>query len=88
MSVLCVPGHDLLTFSFLSFLFFDWVGVLWPQLSKVLKLVPWAFYPSVPAEADCSFAVAACVHVFISGESLHHFLAGVIKSYAIATSDL
>ena len=21
---------------------FDWVGVLWPQLSKVLKLVRWA----------------------------------------------
>ena len=38
----CVPGHDPLTFSFLSFLFFDWVGVLWPQLSKVLKLVCWA----------------------------------------------
>ena len=31
-----------LTFSFLSFLLFDWVGVLWPQLSKVLKLVRWA----------------------------------------------
>ena len=28
--------------SFLSFLLFDWVGVLWPQLSKVLKLVRWA----------------------------------------------
>ena len=27
---------------FLSLLFFDWVGVLWPQLSKVLKLVRWA----------------------------------------------
>ena len=35
-----VQGHDPLTFSFLSsFLFFDWVGILWPQLSKVLKLV-------------------------------------------------
>ena len=34
-----VPGHDPFTFSFLSFLFFDWVGVSWPQLSKVLKLV-------------------------------------------------
>ena len=39
---MCVPGHDPLTFSFLSFLFFDWVRVLWPQLSKVLKLVRWA----------------------------------------------
>ena len=34
----CVQDQDPLTFSFLSsFLFFDWVGVLWPQLSKVLK---------------------------------------------------
>ena len=37
-----VPGHDPLIFSFLSFLLFDWVGVLWPQLSKVLKPVRWA----------------------------------------------
>ena len=40
--VVCVSGYDPLTFSFLSFLFFDWVGVLWSQLSKVLKLVRWA----------------------------------------------
>ena len=41
--ILCVQGHDPLIFSFLSsFLFFDWVGVLWPQLSKVLKPVHWA----------------------------------------------
>ena len=40
--IVCVPGHDSLTFSFLSLLFFDWVGVLWPQLSKVLKPVRWA----------------------------------------------
>ena len=38
----CVQGHDPLTFSFLSFFLFDWVGILWPQLSKVLKLVRWA----------------------------------------------
>ena len=37
-----VPGHDPLIFSFLSFILFDWVGVLWPQLSKVLKVVCWA----------------------------------------------
>ena len=38
-----VPGHDPLIFSFLSSLIlFDWVGVVWPQLSKVLKLVRWA----------------------------------------------
>ena len=41
--IVCVQGHDTLAFSFLSpFLFCDWVGVLWPQLSKVLKLVRWA----------------------------------------------
>ena len=34
-----VSGHDPLIFSFLSFIVFDWVGVLWPQLSKVLKPV-------------------------------------------------
>ena len=28
------------------------------------------FSPSVPAEAGCLFAIAADVHVFISGESL------------------
>ena len=43
---------------------------------------------SVSAEAGCLFAVAAGVHVFISGESLHCFLVGANKSYVIATSDL
>ena len=38
-------GHDPLTFFLVLFLF-DWVGVLWPQLSKVLKPVRWA--DSVP----------------------------------------
>ena len=37
------------------------------------------FPPSVPAEAGCLFAVAAGVHVFISGESLHCFLVGANK---------
>ena len=64
------------------------------QLSKVLKVVCWAgsvpFPPSVPAEAGCLFTVAAGVHVFITGESLHCFLVGwcANKSYVIATSDL
>ena len=117
--IVCVQGRDPLTFSFLSsFLFFDWAGVLWPQLSKVLKLVRWACiphlqnpslppfssslislmvpvdvkhhvylltagssFPSVPAEAGCLLAAkpvfAACVHVVISGGSLHCFLVGV-----------
>ena len=39
--IVCVPGHDPLTFLSCPFLF-DWVGVLLPQLSKVLKLVRWA----------------------------------------------
>ena len=39
---MCAPGHDPLIFSFLFFLLFDWVGVLWPQLSKELKVVRWA----------------------------------------------
>ena len=48
------------------------------------------FSPGVPAEAGCLFTVAAGVHVFISGESLHCFLVGwcTNKSYVIATSDL
>ena len=48
------------------------------------------FSPSVPAEAGCLLTVAAGVHVFISGESLHCFLVGwrTNKSYVIATSDL
>ena len=44
-------------------------------------------YSSIPLSPGCVFAVASCVHVFISGESLHCFLVGVIKSYVIATSD-
>ena len=35
--IVCVCGHDSLTISFLSFLFFDWVGVLWPHLSESVK---------------------------------------------------
>ena len=83
-----VPGHDPLIFSFQFLFLFDWVGVLWPQLSKVLKPVRWAdsvpFPPSVPAEAGCLFAAAAGVHEFISGESLHCFLVGwcTNKSYS------
>ena len=34
-----VSGHDPLTFSFRFLFLFDWVGVLWPQLPKVLKPV-------------------------------------------------
>ena len=37
-----VLGHDLLILFFSVLFLFDWVGVLWPQLSKVLKVVCWA----------------------------------------------
>ena len=69
---------------------FDWVRVLWPQLSKVLKLVRWArrvlFPPSVPAVAGRQL-VRAAAYASDSGEGLHCFLVGVNQSYVIATSD-
>ena len=82
-------GHDPLTFSFLSsFLFFDWVGVLWPQLPKVLKPVCWAgSVPFPPVSLQRQVVCLLLWPVFISGESLHRFLVGV-KSYVIATSGL
>ena len=58
------------------------MGVVWPQLSKVLKPVRWAgsvpFPPGI-AETGCLFAVAAGVHVFITGEILHCLLVGANK---------
>ena len=57
--IVCVQGHDPLTFYFLSsFLFFDWVGVLWPQLSEVLKLARWArriLFPPVSLQKQVVF---------------------------------
>ena len=57
--IVCVQRHDHLTFSFLSsFLFFDWVGALWPQLSEVLKLVRWArrvLFPPVSLQKQVAF---------------------------------
>ena len=83
-----VSGHDPLILSFRFLFLFDWVGVLCPQLSKVLKPVCWAsLFPQCPCRGRL-FVSAAGVHVFISGEILHCFLVGVqIKSYVIATSD-
>ena len=77
-----VPGHDPLIFSFLSLLFFDWVGVLGPQLSKVLKPVRWAgsvpFPPSVCAEAGRELVIVrAAAYASDSGENLHCFLVSV-----------
>ena len=90
---MCVPGHDPLIFSFLFFLLFDWVGVLWPQLSKVLKVVRWAppppLSPSVPAVAGRELVIVrAAAYPSDSGESLHCFLIGANKSYVITISDL
>ena len=90
---MCVSGDDPFYLSFLSFSFFDWVGVLWPQLSKVLKLVRWArrvpLSPSVPAVAGRQLVIVrAAAYASDSGESLHCFLVGANKSYVIATSDL
>ena len=47
---------------------FDWVGVLWPQSSKVLKLVRWAssvpFPPlSLQRQVVCCCGRCSCVHL-------------------------
>ena len=85
-----VPGHDPWIFSFPVLFLFDWVGVLWPQLSKVLKPERWASsVPFPPVSLQRQVVCLLLRPVFISGESLHCFLVGVqIKSYVIATSDL
>ena len=61
------------------------------QLSKVLKVVCWAGsvpFPPVSLQRQVVWlTVAAGVHVFITGESLHCFLVGV-QIKVIATSDL
>ena len=68
---------------------FDWMGVLWPQLSKVLKPVHWAgSVPFPPVSLQRQVGCLLLWPVFISGEILHCFLVGVNKSYVIATSDL
>ena len=73
---------------------FDWVGILWPQLSKVLKLVragPAASsFPQCPCRSRSPFSVSRYLgtNASDSEESLHCFLVGVNKSYVTATSDL
>ena len=87
--IVCVSGHDPLSFSFRFLFLFDWVGVLWPQLFKVLKLVRWAgSVPFPPVSLQRQVVCLLLRPVFISGESLHCFLVGANKSYVIATSDL
>ena len=92
LSLICqMTSEDIkhqLIFSFLI----GWVFMA--QLSKVLKVVCWAgsvpFPPvSLQRQVVC-LTVAAGVHVFSSGESLHCFQVGwcTNKSYVIATSDL
>ena len=84
-----VQGHDPFTFSFLFFFFFDRVGILWPQLSEVLKLVCWASgIPFPPVSLQRQVVCLLLQPVFLSGESLHCFLVGVNKSYVIAASEL
>ena len=89
---MCVQGDDPLTCSFLSFLFFDWVGILWTQLSKVFKTCALGqqrpFSPLVSLQRQVVCLLLRPVFMCISGESLHCFVVGVIKSYVIATSDL
>ena len=69
-----VPGHDPITFSSVPVLFlFDWVGVLWPQLSKVLKVVCWAdsvpFPPvSLQRQVVCLLLRPGCSCVHLRGE--------------------
>ena len=56
--IVCVSGYDPLTFSSCRPFLFDWVGVLWPQLSEVLKLVCWArciLFPQVYLQKQVAF---------------------------------
>ena len=78
-----VPGHGLLTFFFLSsFLFFDWVEVLWSCWASR------ALFSPVSLQKQVVLSCCLGTHVSDSGESLHCFLVAVSKSYVIATSDL
>ena len=90
--IVCVSGHDPLTSSFLSFSFFDWVGVLWPNYLSVKTCAlgrQCPFSLSVPAVAGRqSVIVRAAAYASDSGEGLHCFLVGANKNYVIATSDL
>ena len=63
-----VSAHDPLIFSFRFPFLFDWVGVLWAQLSKVLKPVRWAgsvpFPPvSLQRQVVCCCGRCSCVHL-------------------------
>ena len=83
-----VLGHDPLILSFLSFSFligWEFYGLFIESVKTCALGRQRPFSPSFPAEAGCLFAVAAGVHVFISGESLHCFLVGWCANEKFAT---
>ena len=92
--IVCVQGHDLLTFFLLSFLFFDWWEFYGPNYLKCQNLPAGPSFPQCPCRSRLSFSVSCYLgtNVSDSWESLHCFLipfpVGVNKSYTIATSDL
>ena len=62
-----VSGHDPLTVSFRFIFLFDWVGVLWPQLSEVLKLVRWVVpFPPVSRQMQVVCLLLQPVFMFSS----------------------
>ena len=87
--IVCVQGgHD----PFLSFQFLFWLGgsfmalIIWSVTTCALG-PPRPLSPSVPAVAGRQL-VRAAAFASDSGERLHCFLVGKIKSYVIATADL
>ena len=57
---------------------FDWVGALWPQLSKVLKLVHWASASSFPQCPCCSMSSVSncsscCLCIWFRGEPVSSY---------------
>ena len=88
--IVCVSVYDPLTFSFLFLFLFGWVGVLWPQLSKVLKLVHWArrvLFPPVFLQQQ-AVSSSCCLCIWFRGEPTLFPGWCKNKSYVIATSDL
>ena len=90
--IVCVSGHDPLTFSFRFLFLFDWVGVLWPQLSKLLKLVRWAgSVPFPPVSLQRQVVCLLLRPVFMcssQGRAYTVSWLAQIESYVIATSEL
>ena len=56
---------------------FDWVGVSWPQLSKMLKLLHWdSSVPFPPVSLQRQVVIAACVHLRGEPVSSYFSMAG------------